>query len=166
MTDLNETSAKPARDKKIFAYACFILARRRYSVSEFRGKLEKKFPDKPEEVTQIIDLFLERKYLDDSEYARIYILDQLARKPQGLRLIKQKLRHKGINETTLSGTFQEQIYDEDELIRQALTKKARTLTSAPPRLAKQKLFRFLISRGFGYENIMKALSAENPFTDS
>lgn len=157
MPDLNQTSGTPQRDKKIFAYACFILARRRYSVSEFRGKLEKKFPDRPEDVTQIIDLFLDRKYLDDSEYARIYILDQLARKPQGLRLIKQKLRQKGINETTLSGTFQEQIYDEDDLIQQALGKKEKILKSATPQQKKQKLFRFLISRGFGYENIMKAL---------
>lgn len=144
-------------DKKIFAYACAILARRRYSVSEFRRKLDKKFPDRPEATTEITELFLAKKYLDDNEYTKLYVREQLQRKPQGLRLIKQKLRQQGINETTLSGFFQEQLIDEDELIRQAVAKKTRTLKAATPYQKKQKLFRFLVSRGFANDAIMKAL---------
>ncbi len=144
-------------NKKIFNYACWLLARRRYTISEFRGKLEKKFPEEPEAATEIVDIFLDKKYLDDNEYTRLYIREQLNRKPQGLRLIKQKLRQKGINETTLSGAFQEQLFDEDELIQQALAKKNQTLKTATAQEAKQKLFRFLVSRGFSYENIMRAL---------
>lgn len=144
-------------NKKIFNYACWLLARRRYTVSEFRSKLEKKFPEQPEATTEIMDIFQDKKYLDDSEYTTLYIREQLNRKPQGLRMIKQKLRQKGINEATLSSAFQEQIFDEDQLIQQALDKKSATLKNATPQEAKQKLFRFLVSRGFNYENIMKAL---------
>lgn len=155
-------------NKKAFEYACAILARRRYSVSEFRNKLEKKFPEQIEMVNEIVELFLTLKYLDDQEYARLYIGEQLRRKPQGLRMIQQKLRQKGINETVLSNAFSEAMVDEDELIRQALTKKLKTLkvkadgsdTKKTAMLKKQKLFRFLTSRGFSYERILKNLNAQ------
>jgi regulatory protein len=145
-------------NKIIFNYACALLARRRYSISEFRRKLDKKFPDQQENTNQITELFLERKYLDDDEYVTLYIREQLRRKPQGLRLIKQKLRQKGINEATLSSIFKEQLIDEDVQIEQAVIKKLKTMQSNTSQEKKQKLFRFLASRGFNQESIMKAIS--------
>ncbi len=145
-------------DKIIFNYACALLARRRYSITEFRSKIEKKFPDRVDATTEVMELFINRKYLDDNQYATLYIREQLRRKPQGLRLIKQKLRQKGISETTLSGVFQEQVIDEDELIREAVDKKSRTIKITDPLKKKQKLFRFLVSRGFAHDLILKALN--------
>jgi len=177
----NQEQSNLPYPKKIYDYACFLLARRRYSVSEFRNKLEKKFPTQSEETCKIIELFLAKKYLDDNEYARLFTREQLNRKPQGLRTIKQKLRQKGINESTISNTFNEQIIDENELIEQALQKKLKTLQSTNVNSfptskfqnehksttsisvskskyqQKQKLFRFLASRGFSPDAIMKAL---------
>ncbi len=155
---MNAENSNAQPNKKIFNYACWLLARRRYTVSEFRSKIEKKFPDQPEATTEITELFLKKNYLDDTEYTKLYIREQLNRKPQGLRLIKQKLRHKGINETTLSSAFNEQLIDEDELIQQAIAKKSGTLKASSPIQKKQKLFRFLASRGFNTDAIMKAVS--------
>ena len=162
--------ASSPEHKRIFNYGCWLLARRRYSESEFRKKLDKKFPNQPEATTAIVENFLTKKYLDDTQYTSLYIREQLNRKPQGLRLIKQKLRQKGINETTLSAVFNDQFIDEDELIATALAKKSARLTS-PQKLSntttltplqhkqkiKQKLFRFLVSRGFNQSSILKAL---------
>lgn len=154
----NEEQQIRRPNKKIFNYACAILARRRNSISEFRSKLGKKFPDQLEETVEIIELFIDRKYLDDKQYATSFIQEQLRRKPQGLRLIMHKLRQKGISETTLSSTFREQLIDEDELVQQAVAKKIKTLSGASLAVQKQKIYRFLASRGFNQENIFKALS--------
>ena len=157
-------------NKRIFNYACWLLARRRYGIKEFQGKLNKKFPEQPEATALIIELFIARKYLDDHEYARLYIQDQIRRKPQGLRMVKQKLRQKGIAETTFNSALQSltqgdqtsslepQIPNEDELIQQAISKKSRTLKTTSPLQQKQKLYRFLVSRGFKQSSIMNALN--------
>ena len=152
-------SEQPTQPNKIiFNYACELLARRRYSITEFRSKLEKKFPDQVDATTQVMELINDRKNLDHNQDTTLYIRQQLRRKPQGLRLIKQKLRQKGISETTLSGVFREQLIDEEELIREAVIKKSKTIKTDDPLKKKQKLFRFLASRGFGHEGIMKALN--------
>ena len=165
--------ASSPEHKRIFNYGCWLLARRRYSESEFRKKLDKKFPDQIEATTAIIENFLARKYLDDTQYTELYIREQLNRKPQGLRVIKQKLRQKGINETTLSAVFQNQLVtgiSENELAIQALAKKTALLDKAShakiaqgkivtPQQRKQKLFRFLASRGFSPDTIMRALKS-------
>ncbi len=152
-----EEQLQPVPDKKIFNYACAILARRRYSISEFGAKLEKKFPEQSRETCEVVELFLARKYLDDSEYAELFIREQIRRKPQGLRLIKQKLRQKGISETTISRAFSSRLIDEETLIEEALKKKTNMKKDESPLQQKQKLYRFLASRGFNHEGIMKAL---------
>jgi|GEM_PF-570494 len=157
ISDLKFGSTTVAKmKKKIFNYACWLLARRRYSVSEFRSKLEKKYPEQSELTTEIVENFLIKKYLDDNEYTLLFLREQLNRKPQGLRMIKQKLRQKGINETTISNVFNDQLVDENELIQKALAKKA-NIKAKSPLQKKQKLFRFLASRGFSSDGIMKAL---------
>lgn len=164
----------PVSDRRIFNYACWLLARRRYSQSDLTKKLQKKFPEQSEENEKIIQLFLKKKYLDDQQYATLFIHEQLNRKPQGLRTIKQKLRQKGISEPLLSQVFAAATtttnqYSEDTLIQKALSKKIILLNKMRSKgdpdshsplsqqKIKQKLYRFLASRGFSPGAIMKAL---------
>jgi regulatory protein len=154
-------------NKKIFNYACWLLAKRRYSVSDFAQKLRKKFPDQKEERDEVTELFIARKYLDDAEYARLFVRDQLARKPQGLRLMKQKLSRKGIRDADISRIMEDEKLDELTLALEAATKKLKTLKTAQGKTGsgktnlalgqQQKLYLFLASRGFSPDVTMKTL---------
>lgn len=153
-------------NKRIFNYACWLLAKRRYSVADFREKLRKKFPEMQEEREQIAELFLKRKYLDDAEYARLFVRDQLIRKPQGIRLMKQKLSRKGIRDADISRIMEDEKLDETSLALEAVKKKLKTLkkssgTTVSRLQQQQKLYRFLASRGFSPDTTIKALKTLN-----
>lgn len=158
---------KAQPDKRIFNYACWLLSKRRYSVSEFSEKLRKKFPEQKEEREQIVKLFLARKYLDDEQYARLFVRDQLTRKPQGARMVKQKLARKGIKDADISMIMEGENLDESSLALDAARKKLKTLQTAQGKTGsgkaildprqKQKLYRFLASRGFSPDITIKTL---------
>jgi SOS response regulatory protein OraA/RecX len=151
--------------KQIFNYACRSLARRRLTVHEIRQKLQKRFPDFPDESEEIINKFLKLHYLDDAEYVRLFIKDQLARKPQGLRNIQYKLRQKGLSKELIENNLKGEETDELELAKQAVAKKLKTLKASSPLQKKQKLFRFLASRGFKPDAIIRAIKAQESPAD-
>lgn len=154
-------------NKRVFNYACWLLSKRRYSLADFREKLRKKFPEMQEERERVTELFLARKYLDDEQYARLFVRDQLTRKPQGARLIKQKLSRKGIKDADVSMIMEDENLDESSLAFEAATKKLKTLKTAQGKTGsgkailtldqKQKLYRFLASRGFSPDVTIKTL---------
>lgn len=157
----NTTEPSGSLNKKIYTYACALLARRRYSVHDLQKKLNEKFPEQKEETETVIKLFISKKYLDDAEYARLFVRDQLIRKPQGLRMIRQKLSQKGISTSNLQQFLDDEGSTEYDIARRALEKKLRTLKKETSQKKKEKLFRFLASRGFSMDVIMKVLRQEN-----
>ncbi len=156
----NTTEPSGSLNKKIYIYACALLARRRYSVHDLQKKLREKFPEQSEETATVIKLFISKKYLDDAEYARLFVRDQLIRKPQGLRMLRQKLSQKGVPANNLQQLLDEDGTTEFDLARRALEKKLRTLRKETPQKKKEKLFRFLASRGFNMDVIMKVLRTD------
>jgi regulatory protein len=89
-------------------------------------------------------------YIDDERTARIYI-DQLARRGFGFRRIRVKLRKKGLTgerfETILNERRAE--IDECEIARKVMLKKMKSLEGVKdPQKRKDKMYRFLYSRGF------------------
>ena len=158
-------------NKQILAYAYAVLARRRMTVHEIRQKLHKRFPDFPEESEEIIKKFLALHYLDDAEYIQLFIKNQLLRKPQGIRSIKQKLQLKGLSKELIEKNLKActdadaPAVNELELAKQAATKKLRTLKANSPLQQKQKIFRFLSSRGFNQDTIFRALKSLKSLND-
>lgn len=164
--------------KLLFEYACRILTRRRYTVAELRKKLTERVllytrrtgknnlakedlqlaaakhnPTVEAVITQLLGL----KFLDDKEYVQLFIEDQLRRKPQGIRLLQRSLSHKGIAQELIQTAIQANSPDELELARTAVQKKMRSLHKATPQKRKEKLYRFLASRGFESGVILKVV---------
>lgn len=121
-----------------------------------------KIPANPEDITKIIQKLTELGYLNDEDFARIYIGSSLRRKPQGLRMLQMNLRQKGIDESTFATALKlasvENQFDESDLAQDAADKKLKTLSKLPPNKQKEKLYRFLASRGFSMDSIMKVLN--------
>ena len=98
---------------------------------------------------KIIAKLKDYKYINDREFTKWWLSARISAK-KGPRLIKYELLRKGINrdivESTLTG-FKNQTL----LARAAIEKKLNNWQKLPGAKMKQKVYQYLISRGFEYD---------------
>ncbi len=135
--------------EKVLKTTFNILSRRDHTSYELTNKLKKKKYN-----SSLIKYALSEckrlKLLDDDNFAINYLLE-LQNKGYGRLYIKKYLLLKGFSANYADNLIQEKILDEDEikLIKQNIEKKKRTLTrETDPQKKREKIFRYLLSRGF------------------
>ena len=143
--------------KKIFTTACEFLSRRSYSQMELKKKLLYKYADAPEEIEQTISRLVELHYLDDKRYAEDLIRGKTSRKPQGIKSLQFNLARKGFSNEVIQHAISNENIDELTLAKTAALKKLQLLGKFPPAKQKEKLYRFLLSRGFGAATIREII---------
>jgi len=133
-----------------------MLSIRAHCEQEMKNKLrQKKFS-----ASNIVKIIAECKRLDlidDAKFAKLYIAE-LKEKGAGRQMIKVKLSKKGVSweliEEELELSFSKD--DEFEAAKIALQKKMPSLKrESDPRKRKEKLYRYMASRGFQYDMIEK-----------
>ena len=98
-------------------------------------------------------------YIDDERTARIYI-DQLVRRGFGFRRIRVELRKKGLTGERFESIINERRteIDEREIARKVMLKKMKSLEGVKdPQKRKEKMYRFLYSRGFETTTISEVM---------
>lgn len=140
------------------------------SVSTSYGQNSSEAPEDP--IERVIQKLLNLKYLNDAAFAKNFIDAEIRRKPQSLRIIKQKLLHKGIKSDLVEdaicarrGSGNDETGDNEvesgdlelDMARAAAIKKIKTLRAQTPLKQKEKLYRFLAARGFTSSTIFKVL---------
>ncbi len=101
-------------------------------------------------------------YVDDNRTSRVYIR-QLMRKGYGAKRIRVELERKGLSERPDQGVISQMISDIDELeVAGRIIKKniKRFEREIDPRKRKNKIYRFLLARGFSAETIGNLLKSE------
>ncbi len=133
-----------------------LLAVRPHSEAELRRKLFRSgFP--PDEIDTVIADCLKRGYLNDQLLAGDSA-QMLNQRGCGARLIRQKLRQRGIAPETAAAAAEANAANEEPAARMALEFKLRMLRGEKnPRKKKEKAFRFLLSRGFASGLALKLL---------
>lgn len=139
-----------------FYQAQDILSRRDHTEFELRAKLKKKGFG-PDTINSVIAWLQDKRLLDDQKFTERYIVNTLQRKPVGPRWIVHKLKQKGI----APGVIEESlgaylsVEHQEELARQAANSWRRQRPQYKD--DKQRLQRFLLSRGFSFEAISSAV---------
>ncbi len=116
---------------------------------------QRKYP--PIICSRVIQYCLERNYLDDRLFCETYIRDQLNLNSNGLQKIRRALLMKGVNLELIEEAVRRLVRDDDQY-KIALTlakKKAATIKDDPKK--RDKLYRFLLQRGFQPGVIIKVL---------
>lgn len=134
------------------------LARRMRSIREVEQKLaEKGF--EPDTVAATVKFLAGYGMVDDKEFARSFVNDQLLRRPLGRRRLGAELRRKGLKKDEIEETLSEKIGDQDELANAlvAAEKKAPTIRHDDPRKWDRTMASFLAGRGFGWDVVDKVL---------
>ena len=130
-------------------YALFLVSLRAQSIGQLREKLQKKkYPD--EEIDAAIERLAELNYLNDQQFAQIYLENLKKYKSFGYfgikkKLIEKKLPRKEVEALLKSFTLK----DETEIARRLIDKNNKK--------SKEQLVRALQSRGFRADVVFKLL---------
>lgn len=83
-----------------------LLAMREHSVNEIREKLASKGYGK-EEIEDAVQKLMEEGSLSDSRFAYAFVRSRLRRNPEGMAILRLRLREKGISSDTASEVLSE-----------------------------------------------------------
>ena len=107
------------------------------------------YPD--EAINEAIEYIESYNYLNDERYAYMYVRNY--RNSRSRNRIMQDLYRKGVDKSTISDALEsEYTVDEEDLIRMYIDKRGYDANSASMK-ERDKMFRFLISKGFPIEEI-------------
>jgi regulatory protein len=98
---------------------------------------------------------VKRRYLNDEQLTADCV-DILHQRNLGARQIRQKLLRRGLDGEEISELLESRPEDEEDAARRAMEGKLRLLSrETEPRKKREKLFRFMISRGFAPSLVFK-----------
>ncbi len=148
-TDETQTSPVTA----IRRAAMDLLARREHSFHELTQKLKARFPEA--DVILALEQLREENLQSDQRFLEAYIRYRASRGFGPLK-IEAELYPKGLDPSEVKEALYSGDYDWVELCRQAREKRFPALDSQNPK-DRARCQRFLQGRGFGFEEIRKAL---------
>ena len=137
-------------------YAARLISAKSYTVKAMKEKLMSHIGN--EEITEkTIDFLKEYKLLDDIDFARRYAHDLIHLKKFGIRQVKWKLKEKGIPDAIIDKTIEELDFDNtvSENLQSLMLKK---LAGNYDIKNIMKVKRYLVSRGYGFDEINSAFS--------
>ena len=148
------------------AWECILrlLSIRAHCERDLSNKLrQRKFNSKI--ISAIINECKRLEFIDDIKFAKEYI-KELQDRGSGKKLIKSKLMAKGLPASVIDEKLSEMTTGEDELkaAKIAYRKKAPSLKKeTDPRKKQEKLYRYMISKGFSYD-IIQQIGEDSPST--
>lgn len=140
--------------EEVTNYALWHLAKRDHSIYELKEKLAKK-TDNVDWIEKSINQLKKLGYLNDEKIVDNLLENYNTYKQYGPSRIKQELKHKGIDNETIKNVMEDSEFDYFELALQCLNKKCRE--PIKDRKDRDRLTRFLLSRGFNFDMIRYAL---------
>lgn len=150
--------------QRIYNYCIHLLARQDYSEFKLRQKLRSKKQNLPHEIDEAIQKIKDKGLLKEESYCRLFI-----RKWMMKGEAEDKIRKRGAMEKLEFGPDefkvieQELGFTDDDSIEKLIQKKLRSKEIPSDFESKQKLkdkvLRFLISKGHSYDDSKKALNS-------
>lgn len=144
-------------------YALRLVAKREYSVFDFQKKLKKRFPDNSQETEKISQEFLDKNWLNDERFAEFFVVDKVNLRRWGRLKIFLELKQHGIEEEMANkalDTFFPEKIEQEKIAKIAELKKEQLLRKNPEISSlelRQKIFSYLLSKGFPSDGIVKVL---------
>lgn len=150
-------------NKRIYNYSIHLLARQDYSEFKLRAKLRSKKDNLPHEVDEVLEALKENGLLKEDNYRRLFI-----RKWMMKGEAEDKIRKRGAQERLLFSAEEFQLveqelgFNDEDSIEKLVAKKLRSKEIPTDPAEKQKLrekvLRFLISKGHDYSEAKNSLN--------
>jgi regulatory protein len=144
---------------KLKDWALGLLSQRSYTCAKLSDKLRqraKKLKISPDSIPAVIDRLIELKLLDDLKYCRNWVEDRNRMRPRGQYMLTQELRLKGVAKDVLDQFWAEREPLDELALAQQLVDKKKPRLRGDERQIREKLYRYLASKGFGH-TVIKAI---------
>ena len=148
---------KEMTEQEAYLQLAALCAQAEHCQQEMRDKMRRWGLDETVQ-NRIIDRLIKERYVDDERYARAFVKDKIRYNKWGRRKVQQALWMKRID-----ADIQQRVLDEiDEkeyldVLRPLLKQKRKSIKAASDYELNQKLLRFALSRGFGFDIIRQCL---------
>lgn len=139
-------------NEKAYNYAIKYLKNIKTKKDVYDYLIRKGFTD--EETSEVCDYIEEVGLVDDDLYVKFFVEDSFRIKNKGARKIVYELKQRGIDDDKIEEAIEEASDMEYEALKEAYERKLEaTKSETDPYKRKNKIIRFLISRGFDYSDI-------------
>lgn len=139
-------------------YAIYSLVHRRQTERQIREKIFKRFPEADPE--PVIERLKELNYLNDEAFSEAWIRHRSLSSPRGKYLLEQELKRKGVSGGNREKALE--AYDEQDFLKELALKKWEKLRGTDQKKKREKLMRFLLSRGFAIGNVIPLVNSFAP----
>ena len=149
--------------RRIYNYCIHLLARQDYSEYKLRQKLRSKPQNLPHMIDEALTKLKERGLLREEGYRRLFIRKWMMKGESADKIRKRGAMEKlTFDNEEFTMVEQELGFNEDDSIEKLVAKKLRSkeipTDYAEKQKLKEKVLRFLISKGHDYSDAKKALS--------
>jgi len=147
-------SYRPRSEKEIIDYL-----KKKNSYSKVQEGEEKEKLDIM--IAAIVGNLKEHKFINDEEFARIWISQRTKIKPRSLRIIKRELIEKGIDKEKIDELLadsENEVPSDFQMAFSLAQKRAKRYIGLPKQEFFEKMGRYLASRGFNYDIIKEVIN--------
>jgi regulatory protein len=152
-TALNSHEAHLKRARN---YLSTQLGRKPRTITETKRLLVRKEYSQ-EVIDSAIQDAIERGWLDDKSYSKLWIEHRSSTNPRGDYALKRELMAKGVSKEIIESALSDSDQSEDSLIAKVVERKMLSLQHQDPSVRKAKLIGHLKRRGFSFDAIRNAL---------
>ena len=118
----------------------------------------------PEAISEAVEYVKSYHYIDDDRYARSYI--RIHQENKSKKRLQLDLMRKGIDKEIIEYALEEEFEQSEEEMIQVLLKKKHYDPGCKDRKQRDKMYRFLMQRGFSSSDISRAIGQyENCYED-
>ncbi len=148
-------------EQEAYLQLAALCAQAEHCQQEMRDKMRRWELDETVQ-NRIIDRLIKERYVDDERYARAFVKDKIRYNKWGRRKVQQALWQKHID-----ADIQQRVLDEiDEkeyldILRPLLKQKRKSIKAESDYELNQKLIRFALGRGFGFDIIRQCLNVDD-----
>jgi regulatory protein len=135
-----------------------ILSRKLYSEKEIIDKLRNKGYEE-DTIETVVKELKEYSLIDDYAFTRAFIHDRVNLNPKGSFRIAYELKQKGVDRDIINKIFQEEniVEGDRERALELVQKRMKTKPLNDKRKQKQRLYNYLLRRGFSFAVIKETL---------
>ena len=146
---LNYCLLGPRSERETYQYLCRKTLATKYKTK--KGDIKTRPGINPEVVEQVLMKLRQKHYLDDYKFAEWWLANRRLKQGASARRLHQELAQKGIERDMIDQLLAESGRDDASELQKIITKKAHRYPD------RDKLMRYLVSQGFGYDDIKQAL---------
>lgn len=152
---------KEMTEQEAYLQLAALCAQAEHCEQEMRDKMRRWELDETVQ-NRIVDRLIKERYVDDERYARAFVKDKIRYNKWGRRKVQQALWKKRID-----ADIQQRVLDEIEekeyldILRPLLKQKRKSIKAESDYELNQKLVRFALGRGFGFDIIRQCLNVDD-----